>query len=151
ICGLHHNPITLKTGGGVRTFNVLKMLGEIFDTSIILYSLSEKSGQKSTNGINEKQIKKPFLLSKIRSGYLCLFPMLISRTLRAEFKSITPSAIVFESIFLGYAILKSTKFSSNTIKIYDAHNVESLYWKPYYEGIPLGKYLLQIIKRIEVF
>ena len=152
IYGFHHNPLDEPVGGIVRIINILKIMSRIFGSNIIQYTLSNDGLERNIDGITEKHIRKPFPFAKIKAGYLCMFPFTIASSLRSELlSSLTECSImIFEQPFMGYALSKTLDISNNTLKIYDAHNVEVNYWRPYLNG-PVKKRLLRRVRTVEQY
>lgn len=149
IYAFHHNPIDPYIGAGVRTINVLKIMGKLFGSQITLYTIKDDGSESLLDGIVQKYIHRPFPFTKIKGGYLCMFPFTIARQLREKLDRLEESStIIFESPFMGYAVSKSIGFPANSLKIYDAHNVEAQYWQPYLQG-PLKRRLLKKVRKVE--
>jgi glycosyltransferase involved in cell wall biosynthesis len=152
IYSFHHHPLDESMGSGVRIINILKIMSRIFDSTITHYTLSNDGLERNVDGIIEKHIRKPFPFATIKAGYLCMFPFTIAGSLRSELlPSLRECSImIFETPFMGYAVSKTLGISNNTLKIYDAHNVEVRYWRPDFTG-PLKKRLLRRIKVVEQY
>lgn len=150
IFSFHHNPLDESIGAGVRIVNILKIMRRIFSSNVVLYSFSNDGLERRVDGIIEKHIRKPFPFTMIRPGYLCMFPFTIANSIRSELLPFDrePSIMIFETPFMGYAVSKSLGISTNIIKIYDAHNVEANYWRPYLNG-PLKKRLWKRVRKVE--
>ena len=153
ICALHQNPIRMELGVAVRTINILNIMGDIFKSSISLYTLANDNNIKNHGkAITEKHIGKPWMFRAMSGGYLCMFPLLIKRNLKcSELSSIEPRLTIFEGPFMAYATLKSIDFPSNSITVYDAHNVEIKYWEQYFGKSFLGRKILNQIRKIEAY
>lgn len=152
IFALHQNPIDLQIGAGIRTVNILKLLKRMYNADITLFTLGNDAKERQLDGIKEKHIPKPFYLRKVTGGYLCIYPIVLANALKhSELAFSSPDITVFETPLLGYATLKTLCTFNNSIKIYDAHNVEFYYWHPYFENKPLGKTILRKIQAIEKF
>jgi glycosyltransferase involved in cell wall biosynthesis len=150
IYAFHHNPLDESIGVGIRIVNILKIVGRIFGSNVTLYTLSNDGLERNVDGIIEKHVRKPFPLAMIKSGYLCMFPFTIANSIRLALLPFhqEPSIMIFATPFMGYAVSKSLGISNNVIKIYDAHNVEANYWRPYLNG-PLKKRLWRRVRKIE--
>jgi glycosyltransferase involved in cell wall biosynthesis len=150
IYSFHHNPLDESIGAGVRIVNILKIVGRVFSSNVILYSLSNDRLERNVDGIIERHIRKPFPFTLIKAGYLCMFPFTIANSIRSELLPFDqePSIMIFETPFMGYAVSKSLGISNNTLKVYDAHNVEAHYWRPYFNR-SVKKSLLSRIKMVE--
>jgi glycosyltransferase involved in cell wall biosynthesis len=146
----HQNPLFEPTGVAVNTINVLKIMGRIFGSSTILYTLSNDGIERTVDGITERHIRKPFPLATIKTGYLCMFPFTIASSLRSELLPSLKecSIMIFEAPFMGYAVSKTLDISNDTLKVYHAQNVEVDYWRPYLNG-PLKKRLLRRVRMVE--
>lgn len=81
-----------------------------------------------------------------------MFPFTIASSLRSELLSSLRecSIMIFPTPFMGYAVSKTLDISNNTLKIYDAQNVEVNYWRPYLTG-PLKKRLLRRVRIVEQY
>lgn len=149
IYSFHHNPIDPLMGAGVRTINVLNMLHRLFKSRVLLYTFGDEGREKFIDDtIFERSIKKPFLFRNIRAGYLCMFPILLSSRLNFLSPFTENSLLVFETPFMGYAVSKRLDLPKNSLKIYDAHNLEINYWRPYLQGT-LRKPLIKKVKAVE--
>jgi glycosyltransferase involved in cell wall biosynthesis len=152
IYSFYHNPLDESIGGVVRIINVLKIMSRIFGSNVIQYTLSNDGLERNVDGITEKHIRKPFPFATIKAGYLCMFPFTIASSLRSELLSSLRecSIMIFPTPFMGYAVSKTLDISNNTLKIYDAQNVEVNYWRPYLTG-PLKKRLLRRVRIVEQY
>jgi glycosyltransferase involved in cell wall biosynthesis len=152
IYSFYHNPLDESVGAVVRIINILKIMSRIFGSNVIQYTLSNDGQERNIDGITEKQIPKPFPFATIKAGYLCMFPFTIAGSLRSQLlPSLREGSImIFETPFMGYAVSKALDIPSKTLKVYDAHNVEVNYWRPYLTG-PLKKGLLRRVKLVEQY
>jgi glycosyltransferase involved in cell wall biosynthesis len=149
IYAFHHNPIDLNIGAGIRTINLLKILSRLFAIPVNLYTIDNNEAERSLEGIIERHMKKPLLLHLVKSGYLCMFPFLIRRMLLPELHTLNAGIFVFETPFMGYAVLKNLSPTHDSLVIYNAHNVEANYWKPYLSGSVIGRILWKKVKEVE--
>lgn len=152
ILALHQNPLEPNTGSSVRTINILKIMSKILGSNVILYTLAQDKEDRGFDKIIEKHIKKPFPFKNITGGYLCIFPILIKRQLRrSDLTKLSPSIIILEGPFMGYAAMKTIDIPKDSLKIYDTQNVEVRYWSQYFEGKPFGNKVLKKIRGVESY
>ncbi|MGH9878003.1 MAG: glycosyltransferase family 4 protein [Nitrososphaerales archaeon] len=150
IYAFHHNPLDPSIGAGVRMSKVLSLLGERCGLPVTLYAMGNRSYEMRVEGISEKVIRKPFLFRNLKSSFLCMFPFTLSSHLRKQLFPLTatPALLIFETPFFGYPLLKTQKLPKDSLKIYDAHNFEADYWKPYFHTIGT-KWIWKRIKTME--
>jgi glycosyltransferase involved in cell wall biosynthesis len=150
IYGFHHNQLDRFIGAGVRTEHILVGMGRRLELPVTLCALDTVKYEKTGKGLREIGIRKPLMLRMVKSAFLCMFPQAISFSLRTQVRPMlaTPAIVIFEGPFFGYALIKSHALPKDCLKIYNAHNLEADYWKPYFNK-PMTRWLLKRIKTIE--
>jgi glycosyltransferase involved in cell wall biosynthesis len=137
-------------GAGVRSIKILGLMAKKCGLPVTLFALSNKDYERNVGGIQEKAIRKSFPFTLLNSGFVCMFPFGISRQLKSMISPLLaePSVLVFETPFLGYALMQNVELPMGSLKIYNAHNVESEYWK-HILGRRGTRWLLRRIAHIE--